>query len=96
MMRRPERRRRHEARARRQCPRNGVDPRHFQRLFGPELREDRRKAPGEHRLPGPRWACEQEVVRPCSRELERAASAFLTPHVGEVRERRDLASARFG
>ena len=52
-----------------------------------ERRQDPRQAAGQHRLPRPRRAGEQEVVAPGGRELERAARTLLAAHVGEVGRR---------
>ena len=87
VVRRPERRSRHEARAGRQRPRDGVDPGHLKRLRGAELREDRRKPPREHRLAGPGRPCEQEVVGSRRGELQCASSTLLATDVGEVHQR---------
>ena len=68
--------------------RDGMDPRHLERLGARKRREDRRQPSSEHRLPGSRWAREQEVVRACRRDLECTATAFLSADVLEVVQRR--------
>ena len=69
-------------------PRDGVDPRHLERLVGCERRQDAGEPPREHGLPCARRAREQEVVRSGGGDLERAAGALLPADVGEVGLRR--------
>ena len=84
-MRRPERRVAHERPLGRQEPRDGVDPRHLERLVGAERRQQAGEAAGQHRLAGPRRAGEEQVVAAGGRELEGPTGAFLPADVGEVR-----------
>jgi hypothetical protein len=51
-------------------------------LFERQARQDPRKPPDEHGLPGPRRAAEQEVVTARRRELQRPAGAFLPSYLG--------------
>ena len=67
--------------------RDGVDPRHLERLRTGERRQDGRQPARQHRLPGARRAGEQQVVRARSRDLERPPTTFLSADVGEVRQR---------
>src|SRR5205085_10088974 len=48
----------------------------------------------EHRFADARRACEQEIVRARSRDLERTPGALLSAHVLEVGRRRQLLLAR--
>ena len=61
-----------------------VDPHHLERLPWFERGQDRRQPASEHRLARSRRAGEQQVVPTCGGELERAASALLAAHVGQV------------
>jgi hypothetical protein len=79
-----ERRDREKRSARRQHPRDRMDARDFERLRPRECRQDAGKATGEHRLAGTGWSHEEEVVRACGRNLERASRALLPADVGEI------------
>ena len=61
-----------------------VNPGHLERLLDRQLREDAGESSGEHRLPRPGWAREQEIVPARRRQLESATGALLAAHIGEV------------
>ena len=66
---------------------DGMDPRHLERLLAREPRQDPRQPACQHRLPGPGWAAEEEVVASRGGDLERAARTLLPADVREVRRR---------
>ena len=66
------------------APRNGVDLRDLERLLDAHRREDRRNAPRDHRLAGPRRANHQKVVTARDGDLDRRAQGLLSLHVREV------------
>ncbi len=68
----------------RQEPGDRVDAGHLELVARLQRRQDRREAAAEHRLPGSRRACQQQVVTSGRRELERAARPFLAAHVRQV------------
>src|SRR5262245_26262182 len=57
----------------RECPRHRMDARDLERLRAGECREDAGETTREHRLARTGWAGEEEVVRACSSNLERAS-----------------------
>src|SRR5581483_2940288 len=78
----------------REQPRDRVDPGHLERLVRRERGQDARDTSREHRLPGSRRPREEEVVATGGGELESAATALLSSHVGEVGEARLVAVPR--
>ena len=67
--------------------RHRMDPRHLEGLRGREWRQDPGQPPGEHRLPGARWAGEEKIVAAGRGDLERAPTPLLTADVAEVEQR---------
>jgi hypothetical protein len=63
---------------------DGVDGADFDRLVISERRQDPREALGEHRLPRPGRADQEDVVPARGRDLERALRGELSTDVGEV------------
>jgi len=64
--------------------RRTVDTRDLHRLIGIEDGKQARKAPGQHRLSGPRRPDEQQMVPAGGSVLERKASSRLAADVGHV------------
>src|SRR5207302_7434136 len=67
---------------------NRVDPCHLERFVLWQRRQDARQPTGEHRLPRPRWAAQEQVVASRRRKLERTARPLLPAYVGEIERRR--------
>jgi hypothetical protein len=84
VMRRAQRRPLHKRPARREQACDGVNARHLEGLLHGESRKQAGQPPREHRLPRAGWACEQHVVAPCRRDLERAPAALLPSYRGEI------------
>ena len=57
----------------------------LERVVRVERRQQSRKTLRQHALAGARRADEEQAVRACSRDLERALCAGLATHVGQVR-----------
>jgi len=64
-----------------------VDPRHLEHLGVGQRRQDPGQAAREHRLASARRPGEEKVVATGGGELERAAGAFVPPHLGELGKR---------
>lgn len=63
---------------------NRMDARHFERLVGAKVRQDRRDAARQHRLADARRADEQQMMTTRDRDLECAAYDVQAAHIGEV------------
>jgi hypothetical protein len=64
--------------------RDGMDPRHLERVFLFEGRQDPRQPAGEHGLARAGWAAEQQVVTAGGRQLECTSPSFLAANVGKI------------
>ena len=73
-----------------QRSRDGVDPRHLERLVPGQRRQDAREAPPEHRLAGSRRPGEENVVLAGRGELERPPPPLLPANLGEIGNERLL------
>ena len=87
MMRRAERTGAQDAVAAREQAGHRVQLRGFERLLAGESREDRRHAPGQHRLSRAGRPDEQYVVASCAGNLEGAPSLLLAADVREIDRR---------
>ncbi len=65
---------------------DGMDTRHLERLGRLEGGQDARESTGEHRLARSRRPREEEIVPSCCGDLERAPRAFVTAHLGKIRQ----------
>ena len=85
VVRRPERRNADQATAGGQQAGYRVNPGYLESGLVVQPGQDPGQSAGEHRLPDPGWAREQQVVRPGGDDLERAAgNATLTADVGQI------------
>ncbi len=62
-----------------------MDLRKVDRFGHRERGKDPGKSPGKHRLAGPRWSDQQEVMAPGRGDLECALRELLATHVGQIR-----------
>ena len=87
VMRRPERPRPDEPRPARKQAGHRVDGRDLERFGDGERRQDARQAPRHHRLAGPGWPGQQDVMAAGRRDFERPAGHHLPANVREVAPR---------
>ena len=65
-----------------------MDSRHFDCLVGRHGRKHPRQATRQHRLAGPRWADQQQVVVSRRRNLHRSPRRRLAAYIGEIVDQR--------
>ncbi len=71
-------------------PRDAVHPRHLERLGPRHRRQDRRQPPRQHRLAGPGWSLQQQIVPAGRGDLQRLQRNPVTAHVRQIGLRRNL------